>query len=542
MNAWKMLRTYVFFLMGCAIAVALPAAAGTARIPANDQYANAQVLQSDPMVTPGRLNDATTSKGEPLVLGRYSGRRTVWYKYTAPEDGNALLFFRQMDVDAYPFRIFGIGIYVGEKMTSSTLYESKRSRSTSAISFKTVAGQTYHIQVDTENSSNSDFDPSLWFEIGVRQLPADVEIGMFLRRPLILQNADTRLDQIEVFLANGSGQEITYGLRGRGISASGTGKRVLAPWYTAVERVTGADTSSPIGTTYVANLILESRTASGRRNPTASLPFTFIRQSHEVSGGLAVNFSPSLITGRSNSTFTTTAHVKVTDGRTHKGCRFVAESSHLEHGESKINRMTAREIRGGRPFGPANPVISLVANGVRIFQVDITPSDVDDDYVTFRCADGWFWPGDRVISAAFKPYTFTERSFPQLLMVADTANAFGEVRAQPNTRVIVPVTVRNIGTAVQWGIRWLAPSIPPQVFVGICVLDAAGRCSSAPSETVTLKMAKNAETHIGVVLELPPKMKEIDGQLRASLTPRPSVEAAHLYFLSELALYVMAND
>lgn len=77
--------------------------------PPNDHFANAEVLEGLEGATLGNNSDATKQAGEPLHAGNLGGG-SLWYSFTAPEDGVLDLRTRGSNFDTL------LAIYTGEKV------------------------------------------------------------------------------------------------------------------------------------------------------------------------------------------------------------------------------------------------------------------------------------------------------------------------------------------------------------------------------------------------------------------------------------------
>jgi subtilisin family serine protease len=111
--------------------------------PANDLFADAELISGASGSTAGTSTDATKEAGEPDHAGN-AGGASVWYRWTAPSSG-------MLTVDT-----FGSGFdtllaaYTGSSVNGLTLKASNNdtSGSQSRIAFKVSAGITYWIAVD----------------------------------------------------------------------------------------------------------------------------------------------------------------------------------------------------------------------------------------------------------------------------------------------------------------------------------------------------------------------------------------------------------
>jgi uncharacterized repeat protein (TIGR01451 family)/uncharacterized delta-60 repeat protein len=121
--------------------------------PANDNFANAQVISGPSGSVTGNNINATLEPGEPAtVLGSPCGA-SVWYSWTAPSSG--LVTFNTFgstsvvntgDLDTV------LGIYTGASVANLTFVagndDANSSTLTSSVTFQAAAGTTYMIAVD----------------------------------------------------------------------------------------------------------------------------------------------------------------------------------------------------------------------------------------------------------------------------------------------------------------------------------------------------------------------------------------------------------
>ncbi|MFL6036057.1 MAG: FG-GAP-like repeat-containing protein [Gaiellaceae bacterium] len=110
---------------------------------ANDAFAAAKVLTTNGGVTTGDLTGATRETGERAP----SGQQTVWYRWTAPADGEAT--FDARDGSTVPW----LSVYTGASVGSLALVAEPGTGTLDAIAkvgrarFRVSAGVTYSIQI-----------------------------------------------------------------------------------------------------------------------------------------------------------------------------------------------------------------------------------------------------------------------------------------------------------------------------------------------------------------------------------------------------------
>jgi hypothetical protein len=154
----------------------------TEGVPANDDFAAAQVLNGEPMVATGTTRFATKQPGEPDHAGDPGGH-SVWYSWT-PTIGGPVNLVACPGYDEGPLRSAGdldglVAVYTGESLTGLSEVASGRGgpvlesvncdleaeRGATQVHFDAVAGTTYRIAVDGAAGAVGPF--TLAFERGV---------------------------------------------------------------------------------------------------------------------------------------------------------------------------------------------------------------------------------------------------------------------------------------------------------------------------------------------------------------------------------------
>ena len=127
-------------------------------VPANDNFANAQVVSGVSFVTSGFTSNATAETGEPNPTGASNGL-TVWYQWTAPAAGHYVLaaFATQIDAVAAVYT----GIALGNLTTVASNDNSASYNSDSLVPFNATAGTTYYFQISNTDATGGDFTLSL---------------------------------------------------------------------------------------------------------------------------------------------------------------------------------------------------------------------------------------------------------------------------------------------------------------------------------------------------------------------------------------------
>ena len=136
-RAEKILAT-AFLLLAALLAVGSVAAA-----PANDDFSNSILISGLTGTTTGSNVGATKETGEP---NHYSaGGKSVWWQWTAPASGTAVI-----DTDGSDFDTL-LAIYTGGAVNSLTLIDSDDDSGSgldSQVTFTAIGGTTYQIAVD----------------------------------------------------------------------------------------------------------------------------------------------------------------------------------------------------------------------------------------------------------------------------------------------------------------------------------------------------------------------------------------------------------
>lgn len=135
-------------LLVVAAALAVPAAA-LADPPANDAFAAAQELTGRVTSAEGLNKDATNETGEPEHFVGKPASASIWYRWTAPADGNAEVSTCESSFDTL------LAVYTGEAVNALTRKASDNDGCgvQSKVSFAALEGVTYRIAVDGDNGA-----------------------------------------------------------------------------------------------------------------------------------------------------------------------------------------------------------------------------------------------------------------------------------------------------------------------------------------------------------------------------------------------------
>jgi subtilase family serine protease len=124
----------------------------------NDNFANATLLTGMSISVTGSTVGATHEAHEPFI--ERSGGKSVWYSWKAPASGTVTLTTVGSDFDTL------LGVYKGTAVAKLSLVTANDDASffelTSAVTFKAVAGTTYHFAVDGYNGAAGDVVLNLW--------------------------------------------------------------------------------------------------------------------------------------------------------------------------------------------------------------------------------------------------------------------------------------------------------------------------------------------------------------------------------------------
>ena len=117
--------------------------------PANDNFANAQLVSGSTFTVAGTTNGATLETNETTVGAGF----TVWYKWVAPSAGNFVI-----GATGTGFNNSFFDVYTGSTLNSLLRIASAQK----TLLFTAVAGTTYLIRVDAQSANNSaDFQMTL---------------------------------------------------------------------------------------------------------------------------------------------------------------------------------------------------------------------------------------------------------------------------------------------------------------------------------------------------------------------------------------------
>ena len=135
-------------LLVVAAALAVPTTA-LADAPPNDAFAAAQELTGRVASVEGLNKDATKEDGEPQHFDGKPPSASIWYRWTAPADGNAVVSTCESSFDTL------LAVYTGEAVNALTPKASDNDGCgvQSKVSFTAIEGVTYRIAVDGDNGA-----------------------------------------------------------------------------------------------------------------------------------------------------------------------------------------------------------------------------------------------------------------------------------------------------------------------------------------------------------------------------------------------------
>jgi PASTA domain len=184
-------------LLAAAIGAALtggPASgAASALPPANDGFADGLVLSGD---SGGRLDsnvDATKEVGEPAHAGDPGGK-SVWYRWTAARDGQAVFSTCGSEFDTV------LAVYTGTTVPSLIEVTSSNNDAgcdpSSLVSFRASAGTQYHVAVDGVSAASGALFLD-WFQRPANDDRADAQVISGETGSLPVSNAFASLEPNE---------------------------------------------------------------------------------------------------------------------------------------------------------------------------------------------------------------------------------------------------------------------------------------------------------------------------------------------------------
>ncbi|HXI50624.1 MAG TPA: S8 family serine peptidase, partial [Candidatus Saccharimonadales bacterium] len=230
--------------------------------PANDQFADRILLQSELARTAGNNAYATKEAGEPSHAGD-AGGHSVWWSWTAPSSESVIVTTVHSTFDTL------LGVYTGNSVGSLTLIAQNDDAIglSSVVMFQAVAGTTYQIAVDGYNGSIGE----IYLTVGPSRLVRPVNDSFAHRLPI--GRSDANIPAENYFATREVGEPE---------HAGGPGGKSL--WWTWTARATGPVTVDTHGSDFdtllavyagnaVDNLILISDDNDSPFDQTSQLIF-----------------------------------------------------------------------------------------------------------------------------------------------------------------------------------------------------------------------------------------------------------------------------
>ncbi|MEK6283136.1 MAG: kelch repeat-containing protein [Acidobacteriota bacterium] len=142
--------------------------------PANDNFANAQVITGSSGSAAGHNVLATKESGEP-GHAENSGGNSVWYRWQAPGDGNATFATNGSNFDTL------LGVYSGSSVNNLTLVgnndDDPGDVRTSKVAFGAVSGTVYQIAVDGYSAASDSINLN-WSLSAPTPTPTGVQLNL----------------------------------------------------------------------------------------------------------------------------------------------------------------------------------------------------------------------------------------------------------------------------------------------------------------------------------------------------------------------------
>ncbi|MCB0878275.1 MAG: hypothetical protein KDC46_04760 [Thermoleophilia bacterium] len=257
-RAWQRARTCLrVAVLAVVLVVALPGTTvALAAPPANDDFAAATVIPSSGGSTALDSTEATAEPGEPNHYTAFGARQSVWVRWTAPEDGTAIVQTSDASFDTV------LGVYTGASVGALTWAasgddvpdpdDSDWALRTSQTTWSVTAGTTYSIAVDGSRPGDAGtatllvrmYGPAVddvWpYDGAVTLATLDVEATLGHR---IDSGAQLRAE-VEVCSTPMTDQDCVTS--GGSLQASGTS----AGWVTPGDDATWTSPALPVGTWY----------------------------------------------------------------------------------------------------------------------------------------------------------------------------------------------------------------------------------------------------------------------------------------------------
>ena len=130
----------------------------SASAPANDAFANAQVLEANALAVAGTTRGATGDRPSREVF--FGGTNSVWYQWTAPADGLAEVSTSEVTGDTV------LSVFTNTpRVVRGQNDDRSETDPSSLVHFRVQAGLVYHIQVGANAPTEGDFKIQLRFPV-----------------------------------------------------------------------------------------------------------------------------------------------------------------------------------------------------------------------------------------------------------------------------------------------------------------------------------------------------------------------------------------
>lgn len=477
--------------LGAAAALAASSAAEARRAQIyaapNDAFADAEALTPGQLLIPGTISYASRELGERKIYPDSSIGRTVWYRYTAPSTGRAVLLLTHGYSDYSPFQM---AVYTGKTLKSLKLVDRAQVRGTEqsparALSFPTTKNETYYVQVDAAP------DPERFqggFLLGVQQFGTAGDIAMFLRRPIFIDERCCGYDR-DALAANGFPLAVTLtsGVSGLGSALTiDSSDNDLAVGEVSVFTISDASADFDDGTVKIGSLdVIAKSAANGRLLGSGSAPVTVVDSDFSRRPAVEVRHLDPSYGVRLNARASTRTMVRNTSAVDAIGCRFEPNANSYYSAFA----IDAREVLAGGKFGPSNTTFTLKAGETKTFSVSSRSGSNDYNSMYLYCADYY-----RTVSTNGNAYFDTinyrgPAASVRLRPVTDTA--FGEVALNDFATRRVSVDLTNVGPySGYFKLTFDDDTYKDKAVVaGLCIAEGKKSCSPTGTGSLTFDLA-----------------------------------------------------
>jgi sugar lactone lactonase YvrE len=345
-------------------------------VPANNNFSSAAAISGDlPIALEGTNVAASKEGGEPNHAGN-SGGRSVWWRWTAPATGSAAVTTTGSLFDTL------LAVYTGSSVSGLTQVAANNDAGsglrTSAVTFSTSAGTTYHIAVDGVSGDAAPILLNLAFASGgsappvIRRQPSSIFVSPGGGATLVVDATGATSFQ---WLFNGVP---TAGANGSTLTLTGADAARAGNYQVQVSSAGGTITSTVANLTVLPSA-LPNQTVTQSRNVSFAVPNSnnAVQWQFSSNGGASWNNVPN------DSTYSGATSSQLT----------LSNASATHHG-LQIRYQLTGEGSGG--FATSAPATLSVAPLVLPHPVGITPdgsggflvADSTDDAIVQVSASG----------------------------------------------------------------------------------------------------------------------------------------------------------